>query len=162
MSDQEHTTPNDPKQMAKIRLLFLRLRNNWFFLKQCTRNSWWPNKIRQYDRERKDWQRWCRDAERRLNEALATKPDCVTGCIVHKTCREMRDCDPLDVLARWALRNAVTAWTEESWGEHLPDIGEYDYYRICDRMMGLLPDDVTQDEFEVAFEEVAARAESVE
>ena len=77
MSENEHTTPDNPEQMSKTRLLSLRLRNDWFFLKQRVRMAWWPNKIKQLDRERKDWQRWCRDAEQRLRDGglVAIEPD---------------------------------------------------------------------------------------
>lgn len=69
---QDETATCDPGQPSKRKRLLVRLRDNWFFLKQSIRMAWWPNKIKQLDRERKDWQRWCREAERRCIELVAT------------------------------------------------------------------------------------------
>jgi hypothetical protein len=44
----------------------LRLRSWW-------RRRWWPARVRQLDRERRDWKRWCEEAEHerdRLRAAL--------------------------------------------------------------------------------------------
>ncbi len=69
--------------------------------------------------------------------------------------------DPaIDTLARWALHNATERWTEEGWGDHLPEVGEYDYDRIAARMTELLPRDVTFAEFEAAHKVLADRAET--
>ena len=69
--------------------------------------------------------------------------------------------DPaIDAVARWALHNATERWTEEGWGDHLPEVGEYDYDRIEERMTELLPRDVTFAEFEAAHKVLADRAET--
>jgi hypothetical protein len=64
----------------------------------------------------------------------------------------------LDVAARWLIRHAVEAWAEEGW-ENLGDFGEYDYERICEAATGMLPEDVTGDEWSETYEFFAARAE---
>ena len=39
------------------------------------RKHWWPDVIRQLDRERADWKRWCGDAEKRCIELVDTITD---------------------------------------------------------------------------------------
>lgn len=75
----------------------------------------------------------------------------------------MSEQDPaINTIARWALHDAFEEWIDEGWGNHLPEVGEYDYNRITDRMTELLPLSVTPDEFEIAHEVLADRAENTE
>jgi len=72
MSDQDETATCNPGPPPKRNRLSVRLRDNWFFLKQRIRLAWWPNKIKRLAMERDDWKRWCDDAERRCIELVAT------------------------------------------------------------------------------------------
>jgi len=65
----------------------------------------------------------------------------------------------VDVLARSVLRRICEDWAEEGWELHFPDIGQYDYERIVDRIKERLPRDVTMSEFKMAYEFLADRAE---
>lgn len=35
----------------------------WIRIRKWWRQHWWPARIRQLDQERKDWKRWCSEAE---------------------------------------------------------------------------------------------------
>lgn len=65
----------------------------------------------------------------------------------------------IDTVARREIRNAVTIWQEHGWEDALPDVGEYDYQRVCDRMLELLPLDTTTDGYCEAYQVLADRAE---
>lgn len=64
----------------------------------------------------------------------------------------------IDVAARWAIREAVEAWQEEGWEGRFPDVGEYDYDRICKAMDEHLPADVNLETFQKAYNLLADRA----
>jgi hypothetical protein len=64
----------------------------------------------------------------------------------------------LDVSAKWSLYLAVEAWMEEAWEIYFPDVGEYDFDRVCERMMKLMPPDVTVDERNNAYRVLSERA----
>ena len=66
---------------------------------------------------------------------------------------------PINVMARWAIRNAYEAWAEQG-HENTPDIGLYDYERMCEAAEKMLPPDVTMDEFTEAFDVLVARVDT--
>lgn len=75
----------------------------------------------------------------------------------------MSNQDPdINVIARWALHNAMVTFVEDEGWEAVPDIGEYDYDRVVECMAELLPPDVTFAEFEVAYKFLADRAENAD
>ncbi len=39
-----------------------------YVLRGWLRRHWWPARIRLLDMERRDWRRWCLQAEEKLNE----------------------------------------------------------------------------------------------
>lgn len=53
------------------------------------------------------------------------------------------------IVARWVLHAAFEAWAEEGW-EQIPDVGENDYERIVETAEGMLPPDVSREDYEMA------------
>jgi len=64
-------------------------------------------------------------------------------------------------VAHGCLHAAIEAWTEEGWGDVLPDIGEFDYGRVVTAMMAALPDDPGIADVEAAYAVLSACAEDV-
>ena len=64
----------------------------------------------------------------------------------------------IDIAARWALHYAYEAWSEEGWESMFPDVGMYDFDRICSRMEELLPKSPHTAEYDEAYEVLKARA----
>ena len=64
----------------------------------------------------------------------------------------------LDVAARWSIRLAFEAWSEEAWGDEFPDFGEYDFDRLIESATQLLPADVSIEEWQETYRWFAARA----
>ena len=78
------------------------------------------------------------------------------------TVDDMIDTHPAIVtVAYGCLHAAVEAWTEEGWGNVLPDIGEFDYDRVVAVMMAALPDDPGIADVEEAYAVLSDRAEDV-
>jgi len=67
--------------------------------------------------------------------------------------------NPIKVAARWALHHAYEAWAEEGWGNTMPEVGEYDYNRICESAELMLPPSPTLAEYAAAYEVLGKRAE---
>ncbi len=65
--------------------------------------------------------------------------------------------EAVTIVARWSIWNMFEAWTDEGW-EALPEITEPDYERVAEAIEGLLPSDITFDEFDVAYKFLEARA----
>jgi len=65
--------------------------------------------------------------------------------------------EAITIVARWTIWNMFEAWTDEGW-EALPEITEPDYERVAEAIEGLLPSDITFDEFDAAYKFLEARA----
>lgn len=64
----------------------------------------------------------------------------------------------VEVAARWMIHQAFEAWTEEAWGNSMPDIGQLDFDLIVERASMLLPTDVTLDEYRTTYTWFSDRA----
>lgn len=67
----------------------------------------------------------------------------------------------LDIAARWSIRMAFEAWSEEAWEGYFPEVGQFDFERIIESAEQLLPADVTSEEWQKTYDYFADRAEEL-
>ena len=64
----------------------------------------------------------------------------------------------LDVMGRWAVRQAFEDWVEDAWEAHCPDIGQHDFERILGDAEQLVPPWPAVKEFQEAYAFFEGRA----
>ena len=69
----------------------------------------------------------------------------------------MTELRAIHVVAIQVAHNAINEWIEEGWGS-MPDIGEYDYERVCEAAKILLPEAPSNEQWNAAITVLEQRA----